>query len=265
MNDGGSALEALIDTEAVAYERRHAPDDLVLFERAIAPRRLARRLARAGAVSAVAAFAVVGLGQAFDHLPAPSPTAADGGIADVRDAVPAVEGFVWEPDGTVLPAPQAYAAETEGVALPGCGELDEHAATVRASDAWTTTSDQVIALGRLVPGEGAPVRMVARVFFEPADARGLVDEFTALADACAGGFGEPQEVWGELVAVDAVETTPLRLDGVVGLHVTLESERGAAELYLVARDGIAVGMTVPPGTADPGEAALAPFLDGIVG
>ncbi|WP_084100110.1 hypothetical protein [Demequina sp. NBRC 110051] len=137
-------LAEVAERESERFARTHPDDDVLLYERAVAPRRALRRTAQASGVAAVAASVALGF------------VAADAVVTDRRDATPAAS-----PSGTSLTP-----TGTGWTELPEDSAADAWRVSGRPLDAFFVPEgpDEAVLVGADVTGDALTTCQVLDAF-----------------------------------------------------------------------------------------------------
>ncbi|WP_296666468.1 hypothetical protein [Demequina sp.] len=239
--------------EAARFDGEHVGGETTVYERAIAPRRTARRLIEIAGAFVVIGAVGVGAYALFPGMGAQQPVTGSSDGASSTSSAPTPpgdqrsDGAAWTVDGInidarssamplstfagpALSASQSCLALAAFASLDGLGELGASAATH---------------LGAFV-GENGVNDVTTRSFDTDASAQQYLDAAASQAAACSG------ELAGTDASVDVVRLGLLGIPGTaVRVRVTVDALSGAAwTMWLYADGSEAVSVVVEPGAAD---------------
>lgn len=228
-----------LDKESQRFAAEHGGDDTTLYERAIAPRRRARRLTEAAGGLAVAGL--VALGAYGLLLPRDAVDPAPPATADTVE----LESREWDPPGTLSPDETAATlVDTWDLDLddaPACGELDSLARLEGRSDLGGVP----VAVGAIAGGDGVN-GVTARVFDSADAAAAYLDAVGEAAQGCqaeaaALGLGVDMAE----VGLATVAGTGVRVD-----VASLDEPADTWRAWVHVQDDEALAVVVEPGAED---------------
>ncbi|WP_062465633.1 hypothetical protein [Demequina maris] len=215
IDDLRTRIAGAIDAEERRFNGEHRGQETAVYERAIGPRRTARRAMQAAGALAVTVVAVVGVHalvlERSDSGPAAPPVTPS---ADASVAVPDVSGVVFNPG--IGPVHLSELGDGSLASSPACAELDAYSRLEGREDLGGTSAQPGAFVSN--PGGGSNA-FATRTFGSREGAAEFLDELGAAAASCA------REV---AAAGVEVEVTDLGISGVAGsglrIRVTPEAE-----------------------------------------
>ncbi|WP_062465629.1 hypothetical protein [Demequina maris] len=258
-DDLRSMLLDSLDKESRRFAAEHPGAEAPLYERAIAPRRAARRALEAGGALVVAgavavgAFVVAHTGASLEPSPpAATPTSA----LLARDW--AVLGADVDPDGTAADLADVWGSVR--VDAPACAALDTYAGLAGRAE----LGGEPVSLGTVASPSGSADDALngvhARSFATADDATSYLDELASTAARCAEAAARTGlDVTVADVGIAATAGTGVRID------VTDPGAEGTWRLWVHVQGSEAVAVVTEPHADDLGAQVIRAWFTAAAG